>query len=177
MAILPTEASLISDATTNAQQKGNFSNWRNFCADLLGTDSSNKAAARTALGFSASGDAINVASLSSTGNVSAGGRVTGGVATVAFSATPTFNAAAVNTILFGTLTGNVTSSTISNLAQGQYVSIRFKQDATGGRTVVLPATAKVAGSVGLLANQVSYLNVTFNTADGRVEGAWTVLPA
>ncbi|AKJ28849.1 hypothetical protein AAW51_2158 [Caldimonas brevitalea] len=103
--------------------------------------------------------------------------MTGGVATVAFSATPTFNAAAVNTILFGTLTGNVTSSTISNLAQGQYVSIRFKQDATGGRTVVLPATAKVAGSVGLLANQVSYLNVTFNTADGRVEGAWTVLPA
>ncbi|WKB52322.1 hypothetical protein [Eleftheria terrae] len=50
MALLPTEAALISGATTAAQQKGNFAALRQFLADLLGTDSSNKAAAREALG-------------------------------------------------------------------------------------------------------------------------------
>lgn len=53
MALLPTEDNLINASTTNAQQKTNFANWRNFNADLLGTDSSNKAAARAALGADA----------------------------------------------------------------------------------------------------------------------------
>lgn len=50
MALLPTEDNLTNASTTNAQQKTNFANWRNFIADLLGTDSSDKAAARAALG-------------------------------------------------------------------------------------------------------------------------------
>jgi hypothetical protein len=58
MALLPTEDNLTNASTTNAQQKTNFANLRNFLADLLGTDSSNKVAARAALGVAAPGDAI-----------------------------------------------------------------------------------------------------------------------
>lgn len=49
MANLPTVANLTDASTTNAQQKTNLSNLRTFLADLLGIDSSNKAAARAAL--------------------------------------------------------------------------------------------------------------------------------
>lgn len=55
MALLPTEDNLTNASTTNAQQKTNFANLRNFIADLLGTDSSDKAAARTALGAAKNG--------------------------------------------------------------------------------------------------------------------------
>lgn len=53
MATLPSIASLTGASTTNAQQKTNFSDQRTFLADLLGTDSGNKTAARTALGVPA----------------------------------------------------------------------------------------------------------------------------
>lgn len=56
MATLPTDASLTGATTTNAQQKTNFSAIRTFLADLLGTDSGNKAAARTALGAATAAD-------------------------------------------------------------------------------------------------------------------------
>ncbi|WKB52319.1 hypothetical protein [Eleftheria terrae] len=59
MALLPTEASLTGASTTNDQQKLNFARLRQYLADLLGTDSSDRAAARAALGaFSASGGTI-----------------------------------------------------------------------------------------------------------------------
>lgn len=67
MATLPTDASLTGATTTNAQQKTNFSALRTFLADLLGTDSSNKAAARAALGVP--GTADFPASLASSGYV------------------------------------------------------------------------------------------------------------
>ncbi len=53
MALLPTESSLTSASTTSAQQKLNFSALRNFLADLLGTDSADKQAARVAMGLGA----------------------------------------------------------------------------------------------------------------------------
>lgn len=57
MATLPladgSAGSLNGTATTNAQQKTNFVNLRTFLSDLLGTDSSNKLAARVALGVTA----------------------------------------------------------------------------------------------------------------------------
>jgi len=96
---------------------------------------------------------------------------------VAFSATPTFNAATSNLIVFGNLTANVTSITMSNPVEGQFISIRFRQDATGGRTVALPSGAKVSGSVAATANLTSYLNLTYNATDSRWEGNWTNIPA
>lgn len=105
----------------------------------------------------------------------AGGAMTTAVA-VAFSATPTFDAAASNLSIFGNLTGNVTAMTISNAAEGQFLSIRMRQDATGGRTVALPAGASVAGSINLSANKTSYLNLTWNATDARWEGNWSQIP-
>jgi hypothetical protein len=61
-----------------------------------------------------------------------------GVDAVAFSATPTFDASA-GSIITMTLTGNVTSSTITNSLSGQIIAFSLCQDGTGGRTFSWPA--------------------------------------
>lgn len=91
---------------------------------------------------------------------------------VSFSATPTFNAALSNFFRFGTLTANVTSMTISNPVEGQMITIRFKQNSAGGKTVALPAGAVVSGSINAGANKYSYLNLTYNVTEARFEGSW-----
>ena len=91
---------------------------------------------------------------------------------VSFSATPTFNAALSNFHRFGTLTGNVTAMTISNPVEGQMITIRFKQNSAGGKTVALPAGAVVSGSINSGANKYSYLNLTYNVTEARFEGSW-----
>ena len=75
------------------------------------------------------------------------------------------------------LTGNVTSITLSNAVAGQTVQIRFQQDATGGRTVTLPASAKVSGTQETGANRVCWLVLTFSSRAGRWEGNWLTVPA
>lgn len=50
MATLPTRAAIVSATTTNAEQKVNLGDQRDFLADLLGTDSADKSAARQTLG-------------------------------------------------------------------------------------------------------------------------------
>jgi hypothetical protein len=92
---------------------------------------------------------------------------------VAFSATPTFNAQQSNVFYFGTLTGNVTSMTISNPSDGQTIQIRFVQDATGSRTVALPSGAVVSGSINSAANSVTWLVMTYVSSAARWEGTWT----
>lgn len=62
----------------------------------------------------------------------------GGLTTVTFSATPTFDASTASAFKL-TLTANVTSSTLSNAIAGQPIQIEICQDATGGRTFVPPA--------------------------------------
>lgn len=90
---------------------------------------------------------------------------------VAFNATLVIDAEQSNMFVVGTLTGNVTSLTISNPVEGQFLSIRFKQDATGGRSVVFPTGAKINGSTfGIGANGTFYLNITYNATDTRWEG-------
>ena len=54
-----------------------------------------------------------------------------------FSATPAFNATSYNNFTM-TLSGNVTSSTITGGTFGQGIFISLCQDSTGGRTVVWP---------------------------------------
>ena len=75
----------------------------------------------------------------------------GGQNTVTFSATPTFDASkgSLQTI---TLTGNVTSSTLSNAVAGQTLDFKVCQDATGGRLFVWPANVKNAAPVPAAAN-------------------------
>lgn len=59
------------------------------------------------------------------------------VTTATFSATPAFNAAACSVFQI-TLTGNVTSSSISNATTGRMVWFKITQDGTGGRTFAWP---------------------------------------
>ena len=65
-------------------------------------------------------------------------KLKGTYTTTTFSATPTFNAAVAD-IFDITLTGNVTSSTISNATTGDMITIILRQDGTGGRTFVWPS--------------------------------------
>lgn len=95
---------------------------------------------------------------------------------VTFGATPTFDAALSNVFNLGTMTGNVTGPVIGNPHDGQTITIRVKQDATGGRTFAAFSNSTISGSIGTVANKVSLLTVTYNGTDTKWEGAWTVLP-
>lgn len=95
----------------------------------------------------------------------------------AHSATPTFDCATSNVFEPATMTGNVTSITLSNAVAGQTVQIRFQQDATGGRTVAVPSGAKVDGSINTAADRVSWLILTYSSRGARWEGNWLVIPS
>ena len=97
--------------------------------------------------------------------------------TPAFSATPTFDCASSNAFEPATMTGNVTSITLTNATAGQTVQIRFQQDATGGRTVAVPSGAKVDGSINTAADRVSWLILTYSSRGARWEGNWLVTPS
>lgn len=86
----------------------------------------------------------------------------GELVNMAFSATPVFNFDLGN-IFVMTLTGNITSSTISNARTGIPITLILKQDATGGRTWVPPANFKPAG--GALALTAGANKVDSVTAD------------
>lgn len=73
MALLP--ARNILDGTAlpvTSQMKTALGSLRDFCSDLLGTDSSNKAAARTALGAAASGANTDITSLGNIVSINGG---------------------------------------------------------------------------------------------------------
>jgi len=57
--------------------------------------------------------------------------------TLTFSTTPVFDASTASTFKL-TLTGNVTSSTLTNAVAGEPLAFEICQDATGGRTFVAP---------------------------------------
>ena len=70
-----------------------------------------------------------------------------GSTAVTFTSTPTFDSSA-NAYFRMTLTGNVTSSTISNSVDGGIIYFNICQDATGGRTFTWPASVLNAPTVG-----------------------------
>lgn len=57
---------------------------------------------------------------------------------VSFSATPTFARSSAIQQFTITLTGNITSSTLSGASAGDKLSFEFAQDGTGSRTVAMP---------------------------------------
>lgn len=81
-------------------------------------------------------------------------RSMGGVATVTYSATPTFDASVGDSLQI-TLTGNVSSSTLSNVVAGQTIAFKIIQDATGGRTFAWPTNVLGGMTIGSAANSVS----------------------
>jgi hypothetical protein len=68
------------------------------------------------------------------------------VQTVAFVATPTFDLSVANNFTI-TLTGNITSQTVSNwtASQGTTATIRYLQDGSGGHTTAFPGGWKWTG--------------------------------
>jgi hypothetical protein len=89
-------------------------------------------------------------------------RFQNGVTTVSYSATPTFDLATGDQLI--TLTGNVTSSTASNLVAGQRVTFFICQDATGGRTFAWPTNIKGTTTIGGTASTCSVQE--FESPDG-----------
>ena len=85
------------------------------------------------------------------------------------SGTATFDASKSSHFTL-TLTGNVTSSSLSGLTPGQVVTFVISQDATGGRTFAWPAyfngnlsyTVRGAGTIGAVANKASSQRFLFD---------------
>lgn len=94
---------------------------------------------------------------------------------IGYSASLVLNADDADTIEVNVLTGNVTSLQV-DADVGTRTRIRFKQDATGGRTVANPASSKITGSIDTTANRASYLDLYFCAMDLRWEGVWSTVP-
>ena len=88
-------------------------------------------------------------------------RFVSGVNTVTYSATPTFDASLGNTQKI-TLTGNVTSSTLSNATAGQSINFLICQDATGSRTFVWPTNVLGGMTIGATLSTCSAQNFIFD---------------
>jgi hypothetical protein len=93
----------------------------------------------------------------------------GSLTTVAFSATPTFDASTAASFKL-TLTGNVTSSTLSNAVAGEPISFELCQDATGGRTFVPPANVLNMGTIVSTANACSTQEFWFDGSNAVSSG-------
>lgn len=92
--------------------------------------------------------------IASFGVVSTTRRMYSSLDTVTYSATPTFLAEDGNVFKM-TLTGNVTSSTLSGAAAGQLIVKEICQDATGSRTYVHPANVINGMTIGSGASSCS----------------------
>lgn len=78
--------------------------------------------------------------------------LTGCTTIVTFSSTPVFDLAQPCASRTLTLTGNVSSSTATNVIANLVYEIVFVQDATGGRTFVWPTNFKTTTTINLAAN-------------------------
>jgi hypothetical protein len=91
-----------------------------------------------------------------------------GLVPTSFSATPTFDASAFAWPTFTmTLTGNVTSSTLSNPISGQHITFIITQNATGGWTFAYPTNVKGESMVGNNANEVSVQSFVYDGTNWR----------
>jgi hypothetical protein len=93
----------------------------------------------------------------------------GTLTTVAFSATPTFDASTAASFKL-TLTGNVTSSTLSNAVAGEPINFEICQDATGGRAFVPPANVLNMGTIVSTANACSTQEFWFDGSNAVSSG-------
>lgn len=94
-----------------------------------------------------------------------------GITAVSFSATPVFDASTFPIPLFTiTLTGNVTSSSVTNATSGQHITFEITQDATGGRTFAWPANFKDPSPIAPDATLVSIQEFVFDGSFWRPTG-------
>lgn len=83
-----------------------------------------------------------------------------------FSATPVFDASAGSSFTI-TLTGNVTSSSVTNPTAGQAITFIITQDGTGSRTFAFPANFKGATAIDSAANHVSVQSFIWDSSAWR----------
>jgi hypothetical protein len=93
----------------------------------------------------------------------------GTLTTVTFSATPIFDASTASTFKL-TLTGNVTSSTLSNAVAGEPLAFEICQDATGGRTFVPPANVQGWVTIPIGANACVLETFIYDGANAMADG-------
>jgi hypothetical protein len=92
-----------------------------------------------------------------------------GLNAVAFSATPQFDASGSSAFSM-TLTGNVTSSSVTNAFASQRIAFIITQDATGGRTFAWPPNFKGASAISPDANSVSVQEFIYDGVAFRATG-------
>jgi hypothetical protein len=113
-----------------------------------------------------------------TGQTKSQSTIVQGQSTVTFSATPVFNANLANAFKL-TLTGNVTSSTLTNADAGQLVQFEICQDGTGGRTFVAPTNVLNMGTIAATAGACSTQEFLFDGSNavalGPMESAGGIL--
>lgn len=98
-----------------------------------------------------------------------------GKTAVAFSATPVFDASTFAFPTFTiTLTGNVTSCTVTNLVAGQIVTFIITQDGTGGWTFAWPANSKGSVNIGTDASSVTVLSFVYDGTNLRATSTGSV---
>jgi len=103
------------------------------------------------------------------GGLSAAGNAQTPSVVVTYGATTTLNCALSN-VFTTTLTGNITTVTISNPSDGQTINWFLTQDATGGLTIAWPSSFKwpggTAGVLSTAANAVDLLVATYRAGTG-----------
>lgn len=106
----------------------------------------------------------------------AGGQIIGPAYTkptvVAFSTVPVFDASSSNVFQFAAMTAAVPGATIINGADGQNITIRIVQDATGGHVFTLPGNTIVTGTPSTAANAINLLVLTYDMITAKWEGSW-----
>lgn len=91
-----------------------------------------------------------------------------GLTAVGFTATPVFDASTFALPTFTmTLTGNVTSSSVTNPINGQRIAFIITQDATGSRAFAWPANFRSASTVAPDANSVSVQEFIYDGTNWR----------
>lgn len=97
--------------------------------------------------------------------------------TVAFSATPTFTGPAglaENVTFKITLTGNVTSSTLTGVSAGQMLTFIIIQDSSGGHTFAWPTNVKNPQSIDPTVGAINVQSFIFDGTNAYPIGPMTV---
>lgn len=94
-----------------------------------------------------------------------------GFTTTTFSTTPTFTATTSHQFFFITLTGNVSSSSLTGASAGGMITLKVCQDATGSRTFAFPTNFHGATTIGSTASRCNIQQFAFDGVDAWAAAA------
>ena len=150
------QTKFVSPPNLGTPTSGNATNLTNLPITLTTTGSSGAAT------YSQSTNTLNIPQY--TGGSGGGTGNAGAVVTTTFSATPTFTcpSSSAGTVvsfeLSTALTANITGSTLASCTSGSILNFVFTQDATGGRTVVMPTGFSQACPVSSVASSTTNMS-------------------